>query len=130
MGHIGLERTDRGHACDKSVFTLRRSGVRERRASGPSVTPMPDTPALGPLVTLKPTVTFASPLPAPSRSVAASVAGVPAKVVNAAGLNEIVAVLVRAAPIGRHCIDSLCVGEHDPASMPPVSKHGWCRRAS
>ena len=37
------------------------------------------------------------------------------------GTSRRVALLVPAAPMGRHCCDSLCLGEQVPGSIPPVS---------
>ena len=46
---------------------------------------------------------------------------VPAAAVVAVGPRVRVARLVPADPMGRHWIDSSCLGEQDPASIPPES---------
>src|SRR6516164_649192 len=83
---------------------------------------VPVTPASGPLTTEKLTAVLGRPAkPLPSSNVAVSVTGPPLKAVAVVGPRVRVAFKPPGAAMGRHCTDSLCLGEHDPASMPPVS---------
>ena len=86
-----------------------------------SVTADPLTPAFGPDVTENATFTFGSGYPDPSSTVASSVVAAPANAFDVFGPNETDAVFEPDEPIGRHWIDSLTGGTHEPTSIPPVS---------